>query len=463
MTRPFLRSSRVFVVALLVSSVATCKRDQHGWEFEGQVSRSSVWEYHDGVDRAICPTLLGLLDQHAWTMGGKIGLTVEDERPLRYFRFGDLDLLASACPPGVDACAQRDEVLTSEPFHAHEQAHAYVSRAWNTSSVGLVEEGVAVALSCSPAYEPSRDLSPRDTLAVGDWRPLLHIWGNSVSGYSAAGFWVTYLARKYGWPKVAELHRRVLPGLSAEDFALEFARTFPISMDAAWSEALGGGSPPCDDSWLCAGPRLSPGERVHADCDGDFHRLIDVTDSAGVVLTFRKGILNLHDCGSATAPVYEMLVGKGVVTTHWASLPPGTYAMSSDSPPNEVAFVSYLPSPLFASSCEQASSATLQPGEFTVVDLLPGTANGWLRLDGEGARYNIGLRNTNQSSSGDAALCESCDPAADCVSIPDWGATSVTIGVGAVLRLHDVTVEPQTAKAWGQIMLYPSTPVDGGA
>jgi len=450
----------VAAALLLLTMTAGCEGSgATAWEFEGQVSRSTFWEYHNRVDEPLCPTLLDLLDEHARAIGGKIGLTAEENRPLRYYRFEDQTDLASGCPVGATGCTQKDAVLATVPFYAHEQVHTYVYRAWYWS-VGLLVEGEAVALSCSPAYIPLRGFSPRDLLGVGDWRPFLYLHGNSNSGYSAAGFWITYLARQYGWQKVEELHRRVLPGTSADDLAIEFARVFPISMDQAWSEALSGNSPPCDSGWACsATTSMSAGDVARPDCDGELHRSIEISGQLGAVLTHRDGIL-LRNCGDATAPVYELEIGKNT-TTDWASLPPGTYAISGaptptdDSPSVEVTFVSYLPSPLFAAACGQAGKVTLHPGQTAFVDLLAETADGWLRLDGGDAQYDLAFDNMDFAASGSAALCESCDPGAACVPLPAFGSKTVTIGTGAVLRLQNAKPLSSDSRPWGKITFYP--------
>jgi hypothetical protein len=455
---------RIVGVVLLFPMMAVCKdHGKPGWQFEGHVSRSRFWEYHDRSDEPPCPTLLDLLDEHAQTVGGKIGLTVEESRPLHYYRFKDQADLASGCSGGVPACASGDAVLAQKPFDAHEQVHTYVFRAWAKQSVGLLEEGEAVALSCNPSYPMYVGRSPRDALGAGDWRQFLYLDGNSSLGYAAAGYWVTYLAQRYGWHKVGELHRRVLPGLSADDFAIEFARVFPTSMEQAWAEALSGNCPPCDYGWSCLATVMSPGDVVQPACDGELHRSIEISAQAGVVLTHRAPIL-LQNCAATASPVYELLPGKAASTTSWASLPPGTYRILGEyTPPSDVTFVAYMPSPFVAADCEQAGRVPLKPDQATFVDLLPGTIDGCLRLDGAGQAYQMYLLFMDLPATGSAVVCESSDPTASCTPIPARGSTTLTVGAGAALHLQNAQSVPPTSRSWGEIIFYPATPVDGGS
>src|SRR5262249_39578266 len=143
-------------------------------------------------------------------------------------------------------------------------------------SVGLLAEGEAVALSCEPFYALQPGERPRDYLRGPlDWRDLLYLYGDTSDGYAAAGFFVTYLAQHYGWQKLGELHRRAPPGITAADFEQAFAHVYAVSMDQAWSEALGvHGAPPCQKDWACMATPMAPGEHAGFDCDGEMHRSV---------------------------------------------------------------------------------------------------------------------------------------------------------------------------------------------
>ena len=62
----------------------------------------------------------------------------------------------------------------------------------------------------------------------------------------------------------------------------EFAEVYPLSMDQAWSEALGTpGAAPCQKDWQCVTTTMNIGEDASPGCDGEMHRSVSVTDSAG--------------------------------------------------------------------------------------------------------------------------------------------------------------------------------------
>jgi hypothetical protein len=119
--------------------------------FVGHVSRSRLFEYHTREPATLCPTLLDRLDEHASTIGTKVGVDPAAGRQFRYYKFRDpADFAAAkACPDGVGACGGR-AVYSTKFFHAHELVHAYAFRGWASHSAGLLAEGVAVALSCDP-------------------------------------------------------------------------------------------------------------------------------------------------------------------------------------------------------------------------------------------------------------------------------------------------------------------------
>jgi hypothetical protein len=441
-----------------------------GGPFLGTVSRSQFFEYHDRVDEPLCPTLLSLLDEHALRIGGKIGLDPDPARPFRYYKFRDGQDLASsgACGSGPAACAPGDTVRSSEYFDAHELAHDYVNRAWQGQSIGLLNEGEAVALSCYPSSNLQPSVRPADALGNPDWRSLLYLQGNTTNGYVAAGLWMTNLAATYGWERARQLHQRVRPGISAADFEREFAQVYPLSMDEAWSQALDtAGAPPCQDEWNCDATPLDVGSTVQPACDGQMHRTITVTDQPGVVLGMggMNSELLLRDCGATRAPTYELTGGWTTRTTHAAVVPPGIYTLFSAPAPTDVTFVSYLPAGFGAPACTSASGVALDPAQVTYLDLLAGSIDGWVPLAGGGSRYNVETLNlfwNGFPAAAGAAICDGCDVAAACLGLPGGAATTVAVGAAGVLRLQGVTAFAATT-LYGQVVFYPDAVPDAGS
>jgi hypothetical protein len=436
------------------------------------VSRSKLFEYHQRVDEPLCPTLLSRLDEHAVQIGGKLGLVPDPARPFLYYRFrDDQDLKSSgACGLDVPGCAPGDAVFSSEAFDVHELAHAYVDRAWRGQSIGLVDEGEAVALSCHPRYVVQPDVRPSDLLGSPDWRDLLNLHGNTIEGYAAAGVWMTHLARTYGWQRVRALHGRVQPGISAADFEREFARVFPIGMNEAWTAALDTpGASPCEDDWSCTATPLDVGGTAAPDCDGEMHRTITVDAPPGVVLGLEgmnSGLL-LRDCSTPSpSPTYELQAGWTARTTHAATVPPATYTLLSAPAPTAVSFVSHLPPGFGAPACSSEGGIALDPSNVTYVDLLAGKADGWISLAGGGHRYSVETLdlfwNGFPAPAGAPVICDRCDLAPTCVALAGATATSLAIGDGAALHLQNLSVFAAPT-LYGQVIIYPDAVADGGA
>ena len=439
---------------------------EEGEPFVGYVHRSELFEYHVRDPGPLCPTLLDLLDEHARTIGGKIGVTGREHGPIRYYKFRDeTDYARNAarCSPALEGCTVRDAVHSWKSLHAHELAHAYVYRVWGSTSTGLLNEGVAVALSCDPSFDVLPGQRPRDALSprlsLLDWRAFLYLDGDTNFRYSAAGFFVTHLAERYGWSSVAELYRRVPPGISVADFEREFARVFPTSVDQAWAEALDTpGGAPCQEDWRCTATALAEGVQATPDCDDEMHRVINLNEPADIALTFDgKGSMKLVDCSASAAVAYsaEGVLGSPRVT-HWTTLPAGSYAMlhGSSDLPNQVEWQrSDVAQNLVAHSCESGRVVALDPEGETVIDLPPNTAVGsedtaWIRIAGGGQVFEMMPLDLLCDDEAEALkLCEGCSAAAACVPIRTGQWTGIAIGDEAVVRLQGVTASPPPARA----------------
>ena len=160
---------RLLAVGVLFIAAASCNGESP--PFEGNVSHSQFWEYHDRVGEPLCPTLLSLLDHHAQEIAGNIGVTLlPGESLFRYYKFRDNTDFndAQVCTQYSGACATGNDVYSPRYFHAHEQAHDYVYRAWGGWSARLLDEGAAVALSCDPIRFINQGQTPTNILNALD-------------------------------------------------------------------------------------------------------------------------------------------------------------------------------------------------------------------------------------------------------------------------------------------------------
>lgn len=443
---------------VLLSVVASCGDEP----FVGNVDDSQFFEYHNQVQEPLCPTLLSRLDQHAQMIGDKIGLTLDTDDPYRYYKFRDAAAFAEdsgGCHPENGACALGDAVYSTTYFHAHEQAHDYVFRAWSGWSNDLLVEGEAVALSCIPFYELEPGQKPVDVVGSLDWRGLMKLNGDSSEGYGAAGFFITYLAEQYGWQSVERLHRKVPRNSGVDDLEQAFAEVYPMSIDQVWADALGtAGASPCQKDWQCLSTSMAVGEIAIPDCDGEMHRNVDVDKQGGVVLSVEGDDtqLMLLPCGVSAPTSYTLKGGHaGRPATHWASLPPGSYAMFPRlSPlPTSVAFQSYFRGPLVSSICDSTNPISLDRNGRTSIDLLPGGIDGWVRLEGGDQTYDVfpyDLVWNDLLTAGPVAICDDCS-GVSCTPIPYGKVTRVLISNQSVVRFRNVLSFPSPS-AWGQIV-----------
>ena len=447
----WLNYGRQLVAGLLSMVAASCTGESP--PFEGDVSHSQFWEYHDRVGEPLCPSLLSLLDDHAQEISGAIGLNLHSgDEPFRYYKFRDSTDFndAQVCTKYSGACATGNDVYSTRFFHAHEQAHDYVYRAWGGWSAPLLDEGVAVALSCDPIRFINKGQAPGEMLGGPDWRNLLDLNVEDPAGYIAAGYFVTSLVQKYGWPNFAELHRRISRGVNAADFESIFNDLYPQSLDQSWSAALSSGAQPCLKDRLCDAIPMAVGEDAPVACDGQMHRSVTVTDQGGVGLSIHGGsaeITLVQDCGSAAAPWLE-LTSVGMPATHWVSLQPGTYTLLNllaTGEPEGVAFKGYLPSNFLAAECEDAGAIPLDRDGYTYINMLLGPLNGWIGLTGGGGKdymaYAFGIT-TDPATDSVFEICDGCGATSTCVVRHSFDSPiSIGLGERAVVHLRNAVAD----------------------
>ena len=449
--REWPRCGQLLAVGVLFIAAASCNVEAA--PFEGDVSHSQFWEYHDQVGEQLCPTLLSLLDHHAQDIAGNIGLTLHPgESPFRYYKFRDNVDFANAqvCTRYSDACATGNDVFSPRYFHAHEQAHDYVYRAWGGWSAQLLDEGVAVALSCDPIRFINVGQKPADMLGELDWRNLLDLSVEDPDGYIAAGYFATSLVQRFGWPSFAKLHRRVPRGISAAEFGRIYGEVYPESVDQSWSVALSSGAQPCLKDRLCDAIPMAVGEDAPVACDGQMHRSVTVTDQGGVGLSIHGGsaeITLVQDCGDAAAPWLE-LTSVGAPATHWISLRPATYTLLNlitTGQPDGVVLKGYLPRNFLAAECEDAGAIPLDPQGYTSINMQLGPLNGWIGLTGGGGKdymaYAFGIT-TDATTDSVFEICDGCGATSKCVVRHSFDSPiSIGLGEHAVVHLRNAVAD----------------------
>src|SRR5256885_14335451 len=86
---------------------------------------SDHFSYHSrSGDGAVCPDIVGVLEQHLAVMQGVLGINLPGADKIDYFKFkdqGDLNDNGD-CDEGI-ACAPRSAVESAAPFDSHELIH----------------------------------------------------------------------------------------------------------------------------------------------------------------------------------------------------------------------------------------------------------------------------------------------------------------------------------------------------
>jgi hypothetical protein len=411
--------------------------------FVGTLLRSQHWEYHDRVEEPLCGTLLSLLDRHTREIGSRIGLDLSAPAPpFRYYKFRDEADLQSAgvCMAGSGACATGRAVYSPHYFHAHEQVHNYAYRAWSGWSAQLLDEGIAVALSCEPLRFIGPDQSPAELLGNPDWRSRIDVDAKDSAGYVAAGYLVTYLATNYGWSKLGDFHRSMPSQVDADTFAQRFASIFPVSLDEAWTQALSIGAQPCIKDWMCDAPLLAEGESAKAACDGQMHRSFTVTGHVGVGLSIQagNGALTLVRNCTDPAPAQLKLAGRGTSSMHWLDLEPGNYLiadLTGHGLPHGAKLEAYLPSAILAPTCESAGTIALSATDETYVHFAKGEVVGWFVAGGgDGHAYQASTNDLDPGVDETSAveICEVCGDTSTCTPLRD----AITITSPFFVRVH---------------------------
>jgi hypothetical protein len=447
------------------SALPSCE-PQREPPFAGHVSRSAYWEYHNETAEPLCPALLSYLDQHTELVANLLGLSLDRKRPLRYYRFQREEDVAQACRVSAGGCAPDDAVYSASYFDAHEQVHAYVHRAWGYS-VPVLEEGEAVALSCSGFGTLDPHVPPFEALGSPAWRDLFGSYTLPWTTYPAVGIWLTYLTRRFGWQAVAELHGRVPWGAAPDDFEQQFAEVIPSSVDATWSEALGTpGAPYCVNDWMCGAPALAIGEE-RAYCDGQSRATFSVSDQAGVVVSLGGPQGGCHrlfgqtNCYGGAALVACEQGGwpwhtvsnftPSSSSVHWVLGSPGKYSIQTDvlqlrikdvfasQPPSELRIESYLPRGFVGDTCESAGVMELDPARDNLIDFMGDIPTGWIRLRGGAGRafavWNKMMHWQGVTFDDAPSVCDDCSDGARCTVLsPSW-ALRMRLAEGAALHI----------------------------
>jgi hypothetical protein len=183
-------------------------------------------------DTSVCSPVVDQLEAHLQVLGDYLGLTWTGGQ-ISYYKFRDYDDFRSdsGCLTSAGACARPAEVLSPRVLDGHELVHIYTGPLGHPPA--LFEEGIAEALAPVGRRFMAPERSWRDILAMprlpdGAWPDL---------DYSAGGWFVTHVLRRYGPAPFLAFYRAAAANPAAEDIAWQFREVYGAELDDVWREA----------------------------------------------------------------------------------------------------------------------------------------------------------------------------------------------------------------------------------
>ncbi|WP_437923306.1 hypothetical protein WMF37_30280 [Sorangium sp. So ce291] len=255
-------------VAAMLVALPGCDSNAVDWE-GGVTSSSAHFRYHarEGDEHA-CSDVHAALERHLQRMTSELEIEWPDDAVIDYYKFLDQSDFNehSRCSQGGGGCYHRGEVRTRRAFEPHELIHAYVGPHWGQSAP-MLNEGLAVALSCSPWGYAQRTRS---------WQEVFDgVSELSDFDYVLAGALVTHLLDEHGGvSKFRELYQSLSPSTPSLYFPQKFKAVYGVELETVWSTLLGRQQIPiCRPVWACAADELAASDEVGPTCAGSGERV----------------------------------------------------------------------------------------------------------------------------------------------------------------------------------------------
>lgn len=240
---------------------------------------------------------LGALERHLEVVTPLLGVdSTEMELPIHYQKFAPASLEPWHAPAYFFG---DDNVISASrwPFEGHELIHAYTMPQWG-NAVTVLQEGIAVALSCTTDIDPE---SPpwRRVLAfdIFDDEDYDELRGN----HAASGAFVAELLERDSMSVLEDLYRASPPDTTPEEFADTVRSLYKESMDDIWAAAMARATN-CVPYWACASPHVTADEfNVGPGELGDEGRVLVVTGEHGIHARISGSALRVLRCDSPHA------------------------------------------------------------------------------------------------------------------------------------------------------------------
>jgi hypothetical protein len=439
------RAPAAVVIAIACLGGAACGPDlpERLWRSE------HVRYFSRGSDDAVCPALLGEIEEHSQVIGDALGI----ERPLvTYYKYADAaDFAANGgCGAGASACGRNATVNSTAGFDRHELIHAYLDPYGLPPRLFI--EGAAVALSCQHYPRPT-----------GSWRDALTADRFSPQLYGAGGWLVGYVMRMFRKTWFVNLYGSLQINATADEIAAVFEDIYDMPLDEVWTAAITAKQAPMLCPWECGRPAFEADGQPHAlatACDGGTtQRAVDVTGE-GVTRWLMDGdaSFTVGSCTGDDVPLHAISGGNGTGAL-LAPLTSGRFFIDATVAKGAAPTLSIDTDALPSLSSFDCAAGTAVPDDLSRYDNLtlffPGSAGSQFASFANGTTRDAVVLFTSDDPSATGSVCDGC--AGSCTTV---GAGT---GLGAATPSGTTLMIPAGPAITANVIWTGPPNADGGA
>lgn len=276
-------------------------------------------------DVAVCPDILGPLEEHFALLQGYLGFEWPAGRKVTYYKSVDSTDFSTngGCGPGAGGCAHGPSVSSANALDPHELVHAYLSGSGDPPRV--LVEGIAVVLACgADSYA-----SPKPT-ETWDQVPTLTVTPNDqVTAYSAGAWLVGYLLDGFGPQRFLSLYGSISEGADAAAMDAAVQSIYGQPLSTIWAAALSEAQPRNNCIWQCSHPALAlDGATFDTSagiCGIDAFRTFTLRAAAPISFLAKGAAFGIGPCGPFAPPRDGLNGGAAGGMLALYDLPAGSY------------------------------------------------------------------------------------------------------------------------------------------
>ena len=353
-------------------------------------------------DDAICPDVLGPLEDHFAELQGYLGFEWPFGQKVTYEKFVDsVDFAAhQTCGGSPEGCTLGTTVESPLGLDPHELVHAYLSSTGYPPTV--LVEGVAVSLACQSSLFARKPTQSWDQLALAGY-------GAGDAVYYAGTWLVGYLLDVYGPQSFLTLYRTLSSTADAPTMDAAFRTIYGVSLSTIWTAALGESQPRNVCIWQCSRrPLALDGLPVDTSgvCGVEGALPFTLALESTISLAATGADVSVRPCGQVALPhtSFNGAPGHGVLALY--DLPAGSYFLDFSPIAGTITGTADASATLNPTCVEATDIATFDAGNIFVV--VASTRPNWF-LPLPPPIVGGYLPSLVSLSSGTASICGSCD------------------------------------------------------